>query len=274
MRRPVTFSAFHNRLWATAAGVLALTVVASCSDSTGPNQGMPDGVHSVDMFVPDSLKLAVLTQIEGSSTLNAPTGASEDILTVPVAGRNSFVVGGGYSVSTKLPFSPDAIPDIVIPQDSVKDDGYLEHVPLQFAFNFYGVEYTEVNVYSNGFLTFGPGVKDPTGLGFFKGGPIPNVKLPNNVIAFAWTDWQPNKVAGAIRYQTRGSAPNRRFILQFTNVPEYTKFGTPKGYLMAQVVLAEGTNTVTIYTNTMSFTTLGQLVTQGIENADGTRAAW
>ena len=56
------------------------------------------------------------------------------------------------------------------------------------------------------------------------------------------------------------------FILQFTNVPEWSG----KGLLMAQVVLHEGSNAITMYTNTMSTTRFGARVTQGIENADGT----
>ena len=61
------------------------------------------------------------------------------------------------------------------------------------------------------------------------------------------------------------------FILQFNNVPEWP-VTTARGLLMAQVVLHEGSNAITMYTNTMSTTRIGRRVTQGIENADGSVA--
>ena len=158
----------------------------------------------------------------------------------------------------------------------MKDDGWIGDVNLGFDFNFYGKNYSTVNVYSNGFLMFGPGIKDPRGLGFNKGGPIPSTALPNNIIAFAWMDWVPDTahVKGGIRWARRGVAPNRRFVLQFNNVPEFVKFGKTPGYLLSQVVLTEGSNEITIYTYLMSSNTLGMVITQGIENADGTKALW
>ena len=270
MRRSPRISAFLSLLRAGSASALALATILSCSDSTGP-QPLNDHIIAVEDFVPASMKLASLTAAPGN-LLAAPMATSGDVLVAPGTARFSTVIGGGYKVST-VPFLPDSYPT-TIPGDTVYDDGFLPDVDLGFSFNFYGTNYSKVNVYSNGFLMFGPGIKDPSGLGFYKGGPIPNAKVPNNIIAFAWTDWQPQLVADGIRYERRGTAPNRRFVLQFNSVPEYTRFGTIKGYLLSQVVLEENTNTITIYTNHMNFTVLGQVVTQGIENADGTKAAW
>jgi HYR domain len=270
MRRSTRISAFFSLLRAGSAGAVAAATILSCSDSTGP-QPLNDHIVAVEDFVPGSLKLADLTLASGT-LLAAPVAILGDLLAPPGTALFSTVIGGGYVVS-KVPFAPESYPEI-IPGDTVYDDGFLPDVDLGFSFNFYGINYSKVNVYSNGFLMFGPGIKDPSGLGFYKGGPIPNAKLPNNIIAFAWTDWQPQLVKDGIRYARRGTAPHRRFILQFNNVPEYSRFGTPKGWLLSQVVLEENTNVITIYTNHMNFTVLGQVVTQGIENADGTKAAW
>jgi hypothetical protein len=83
-------------------------------------------------------------------------------------------------------------------------------------------------------------------------------------------------VSDPIRWETRGTAPNRKFILQFNNVPEYNDANAPgaisssAGRVTAQVVLSEGTNDITIYTNQL--TTSSHVVTQGMEDATGTVA--
>ena len=232
---------------------------------------MPYGVHSIDVVVPDSLKGFWLST--SSTLLTAPVDVSANVLTPPGAAYSSSVGAFKYAVS-HVPFVVEAIPGVIIPQDSLKDDGYLTDVPLGFSFDFYGATYDKVNVYSNGFLQFGPPQADPARAGFFKGDGIPMSSLPNNIIAFAWTDWSPQRVYGGIRYETRGTAPNRRFLLQFNNVPEYSSSGTAPGFLMMQLVLNEGSNVITVYTNTLKITNTSQRITQGIENANGTAAAF
>lgn len=264
MRRSTRISALFSLFRAGSFGAIALAATVSCSDSTSPRSFHDDAVFIED-FVPDSLKLASLAQPLGNLG-----SFSADVLVAPGTARSSFLASGGYTVST-VPWNPESIPNMV--PDSVKDDGFLADVQLGFDFNFYGKNYSTVNVYSNGFLLFGPGVLDPRRLGFNKGGPIPNAALPNNIIAFAWMDWRPDFVKDGIRWERRGTAPNRRFVLQFNNVPEFSRFGTP-GILMSQVILSEGTNEITIYTNTLTSNTTGMTVTQGIENADGTKALW
>ncbi len=226
---------------------------------------MPAGVHSYDVVVSDSLKGFWLSAGAGT-LLTAPVDVSANVLVPSGAARSSSVGAFTYAVS-RVPFEVEAIPGVIIPQDSIKDDGYLTDVPLGFSFDFYGATYDKVNVYSNGFLQFGPPQLDPARAGFFKGGFIPSSQLPNNIIAFAWTDWSPQLVYGGIRYETRGTAPHRRFLLQFNNVPA---FHSPTGTLMMQLQLNEGSNVITIYTNTLVITNSSQRITQGIENADGT----
>ncbi|HLA14662.1 MAG TPA: HYR domain-containing protein, partial [Gemmatimonadaceae bacterium] len=91
----------------------------------------------------------------------------------------------------------------------------------------------------------------------------------DNIIALGWSDWRPQIVSGGIKWETRGEAPNRRFVLQFNNVPE---FGST-GRLTTQLVLEEETNDITIHTTQLSTFRSDHLVTQGIENASGTLAA-
>ena len=228
---------------------------------------MPDGVSYIRVDGSDSAKQAFLqTNPIVVSSVPAP---SADVLVTPSPALSSSV-GSFHYVLSHPAFAPEAVPNTIVPQTRITDDGTIVDVPLGFDFNFYGNTYNKVNVYSNGFLTFGTAVTDPTGLGFFRGDAIPYSGNPNNMIAFAWTDWSPQRVVGGIRFETRGTAPNRRFLLQFTNVPEFSG----RGLLLMQLVLTENANDITIYTNTMSITASSDRVTQGIENADGTLAAF
>ena len=237
---------------------------------------MPDGVKSVYVYVPDSVKNYWL-QVGAGSLVSPPDNVSANALVgAGKATLSSAAPAWKYSLSHPA-FNPEAYPGTIIPKELWLDaahrtaydgDGYVGDIPLGFSFNFYGNTYDKVNIYANGFLQFGAPQTDPTGNGFYRAGFIPFGGLPNNIIAFAWTDWSPQLVDGGVLFETRGTAPHRRFVLQFNNVPEYHS----TGFLMMQLVLEEGTNTITIYTNTLKLVNSGHLVTQGIENADGTTA--
>lgn len=283
MRRSTGFSAFLSLFRAGSAGALVLATILSCSDTTGPDMRMPAGTSYTQVYVPDSLKGVWLEAGSGSFS-SAPAGVSANLLAPSGAAQSVSATAWKYAVTTSrvngLPFEPEAIPGIIIPKEQwlnpakpmFDGDGHIDDIPLGFSFNFYGNEYDKVNIYANGFLQFGPPQTDPFGLGFFKGAGIPFSDLPNNIIAFAWTDWSPQLVDGGVRFETRGVAPHRRFLLQFNNVPEYSTCKCAPGFLMMQLVLEEGTNVITIYTNTLKITNSGQRITQGIENVDGTAA--
>jgi hypothetical protein len=198
---------------------------------------------------------------------------SADVAVVPGA-RLSESVGSFKYIRSHPAFAPEAIPTIVVPRDSAQDDGVIENVPLGFDFDFYGATYDHVQIYTNGLLVFGPRPAPDDSLQHFfsvAGNLNDTTLLPKNVLAFGWSNWDPSLVpvgsAGGISFDYRGTAPHRRFILQFTNIPEHFK---PKvGLLMVQLVLTEGTNDITIYTNTMILGSTLDRYTQGLMNADG-----
>jgi hypothetical protein len=248
----------------------------------------PDGVirvkvNIVEIVIPDSVKQAQAAQVGATSMV--PIGPSMTVLRSPVSSVATVAApscgsGGGFAGYTKaqVPFAPEAIPNIA--PYPLKDDGFIRDsdMPLGFTFSFEGNTYDKVNVYMNGFLLFGP-VPSLTA-GYPDAQSIAATSNPTNILALAWTDWSPQLVPDGIRYETRGTAPNRRFILQFNNVPEYysaSKVGAivpTAGRLMSQVVLSEGSNDITIYTNQMNVTKSNHFVTQGIENAAGTDATY
>jgi Thrombospondin type 3 repeat len=143
------------------------------------------------------------------------------------------------------------------------DDQVSAAIPLGFTFNYYGVGYSSVHVSSNGFLTFLPGQSQ----GCCTGVPIPNAASPNGIVAGWWEDLLPGIGGGNIRSQTVGSAPNRAFIVQFTNVQHFSS-GTPVTF---QFKLLEADQSIEVHYSNVA--TDGGTHSAGIENESGTIGA-
>src|SRR5712675_696807 len=269
MRRPTGFSAFSSLLRASLTSAFVLAAVISCSsDNLAPktDAGLdPSTFHLIS--VPDSVKLAYYASHAASPELssNVMAGLPARISANSLAATGSCSSGGSALSYTKSAVDfvaeSDAANAVPLPRD--KDDGWVP-VPIGFDFNFYGNTYNNVNLYLNGFITFGAGVDSA----WFVTGSIPYSDTPNNMISLAWNDWNPGKVAGSLRYETRGIAPNRKFLIQFKGVPEV--FGT--GKLTSMLELSEGSNEITIYTTSFTMTYLPHRMTQGIESPDGANA--
>lgn len=139
------------------------------------------------------------------------------------------------------------------------DDEVSAFVPIGFTFNFYGVDYTQVRVSSNGFITF----TDDNNSGCCSGQPLPAAADPDNLIAGLWDDLNPS-FCGTVHYETVGVGPNRQFIVQFTDVPFYDGGGLHT----FQYVLVEGANE--IHVNYLDVVSEGVgNTTAGIENSVG-----
>jgi len=137
------------------------------------------------------------------------------------------------------------------------DDGSLEVTP-PFTFQFYGSDYTSCFVDSNGRLGFGGGSGSTTAA------TIPTAAAPNNIIAGLWRDLNPVS-PGTIHYETRGVAPNRRFLVQFTSISNYHDAGVNT----FQYKLFEGSNAVEVHYQSIT-DMVGYETTIGIESGDGT----
>ncbi len=144
------------------------------------------------------------------------------------------------------------------------DDGSWGPLNIGFTFTFYGNNYTQFHVSSNGLVMFGSGSGDYTE------DPIPSTGTPNNLISAFWDDIVIDP-SGKILYTTIGAAPNRKCIIQWTNMGFYSStvlMGT------FAVILYEGTNNIQIqYRSIIDNTSArahGQSATIGLENAGGT----
>lgn len=133
------------------------------------------------------------------------------------------------------------------------DDDITAQLPLGFTFNFGGVNYTQVQIMSNGRLQFNNGY---CGYGTQTVGPPPTYPFPYPNASVVRTmrvygvdlDATPSGATGAcptatcyVSYATVGTAPNRRFVVTWTNVPEWGSTART-GSFNLQVILEESTN--------------------------------
>ncbi len=164
-------------------------------------------------------------------------------------------------VPPNQPDQPPAFVDIassgtVVP---VTDDGGVTNVDIGFTFGFYDTVYTRVGISPNGYLSFTDRLDVPRPTA------IPSTTLPNNLIAPRWSNLNPP--ANSVRRQTLGSAPERRFIVQWSNVP---MFGFTDSNTF-QVVLFEATGNIQFCYRSVSPPRYEGEFRAGIENAAGVR---
>src|SRR5687768_4421956 len=120
-------------------------------------------------------------------------------------------IASSYSVVTSGTFSPEPQ---VSPTAVVLGDNAEQLVNIGFTFNFFGTDYTQLRISSNGVLGLGAGpslttLDDDQALG--------DGVDPNNIVAVAWDDLGPD-MGGSIDYFITGSAPFRKFIVDYTAV--------------------------------------------------------
>ena len=141
------------------------------------------------------------------------------------------------------------------------DDAVSGALPIGFAFEFYGTEYTEAYISSNGFVTFNAGSPN----GCCSGQSLPNPATPNNLVALFWEDLNPVS-GGTIRYQTFGAAPNREFVVGFYDIQH---FGGGNAVSM-EMILREGSNIVEL--QYLTAPSDGGTHSTGVESDGGMRA--
>ena len=191
--------------------------------------------------------LATVTQqvaVQGPTTLN---------FTLPQR-TDSF----GYScIVETAPFTEAAANVLTFP---TLDDSSAT-VALPFPFRFYGQEYTTAFVSTNGHVNF---LAPNTSLSNVA---LPATGTPNAAIYGFWDDLLLDASA-SVRTELLGTAPNRRFVVEWRNV---RFFGDTTRRIDLNVVLHENGQILTQHRNRADDgRERGNSATLGIENATGT----
>ncbi|MBS1777458.1 MAG: gliding motility-associated C-terminal domain-containing protein [Bacteroidetes bacterium] len=129
------------------------------------------------------------------------------------------------------------------------DDKFSSLINLPFSFCFYGVNYSQIVISTNGHISFDVTKANQTSYW----GVSPTI--PTSTTSSYGTYYEPpsilpafhdlyNPVGGVINYFTSGTAPTRKFIVNWSQVPQYSCTTT---YSTFQLVLYEGTNVIEFY---------------------------
>lgn len=119
------------------------------------------------------------------------------------------------------------------------DDYYSDTISIGFNFNFYGVNYKKCVISSNGFICFDTTLAlaySPWSIGQA----VPGNTACHNAVMADYCDIFP-LVGGTIDYATVGTAPNRKFVVSFCDVPMYSCTDLKESF---QMILNETTNDV------------------------------
>lgn len=147
--------------------------------------------------------------------------------------------------------------------------GFNQNVPtpLGFNFEFYGNTYNVGFAGSNGVFGF-----NNVGLNNQNPPAIPNAGLPNDVIAGLWEYLRPDNSGSlpSVRYKTEGVAPNRVFVLTYSEVP----WGFNTGSNTFQIQLYETSNIIEVHIVEVNKGGATHDEVIGIENSTGTIGAF
>jgi len=176
----------------------------------------------------------------------------------PPSGDDGF----GYHLGTTPvnAFSLSAADPDVVSAANLAGDDYVQALNLGFTFYFYDKPFTSCVASTNGLITFGSSSSSYTPA------TIPSSSAPNGFVAPFWTDLVKGSSSN-ILYTTRGSAPNRVFIIEYQDMEEYNNSAARISF---QVSLYEGSNAIEVQYKKVSGFSSTRNVTTGIENLAGT----
>ena len=167
--------------------------------------------------------------------------------------------GYSCSVASDVPFEEA---DTVL---ALTGDDASTLITLPFPFTLYGTTYADARVCTNGYIELGT----PAALCSLTNAAIPTTARPNGAIYGFWDDLFVDAQA-SVRTQLKGTAPSRRFVIEFRNVHF---FGDVTRRIDVSLVLHENGQ---VQTQTRNLADdgreRGDSATVGIENAAGTVA--
>ncbi|MCA9242381.1 MAG: hypothetical protein KDA32_00390 [Phycisphaerales bacterium] len=201
-----------------------------------------------------------------SSGCSVTTQIGCDTLGGSYLGDNTNCGDGGY---TEFMTCSNTLEDIsgtgTIAAFASSGDDNAEEVGIPFTFTFFGATYNSVWVSSNGLLQFPPSTELEAD--DFTNDPIPSTLTPNRIISPLWDDLTTTAGTANVFVETRGTAPNRRFIVQWNDVPQLAGGGG----MTFEAILFETSNAIEFrYLTVVAQSSPPNDYSIGIENDDGT----
>ncbi len=185
------------------------------------------------------------------------------------------------SVLATTSYSAQSIPHAPLPYVGgtnafafATDDIWSQPVNIGFNFCYFGTNFTQCVVGSNGQISFSTALAG--GFNAFQvNAALPTLSnLPGNTICGAFRDIDPSQ-GGFVRTYTTGVAPCRKFVAYWLGVPHFnvasTCPGTPSTTF--QIVLSETSNNIEVFVNNSSSCVGNQVAGAGIigvQNANAT----
>ncbi len=139
-------------------------------------------------------------------------------------------------------------------------------IPIGFTFCYFGTEYTIANIGSNNWLSFSDNQSTT-----YTPQAIPSAtNFPVNAILGPFQDINPG-AGGTVLYATYGTAPFRRFVVSWNNVPMFSCTGQ---LYSSQIIIYETTNIIETHIANKSVCPgwVGGRATHGLQNTTGTVA--
>ena len=191
---------------------------------------------------------AVVTTAKGQITISGTTSCLADTLRATLTGLTPVDAG------------------------ITADDGWSSVIPIGFTFNFYGTNYTQCIIGSNGCLGF-----DVTYATAYNTWPISSTLATDpgsgdihNLIAGPWCDiYIP--AGGTVMYSTVGTAPNRKFEVTFCGE---AMFSCTTQWITSQIIIYETSNIAEVHIGHHTYCTSwnGGYAECGVKNAAGSSA--
>ena len=152
------------------------------------------------------------------------------------------------------------------------DDQWSPLVPMGFNFNFYGTNYNQCVIGSNGIISFNSSNANgycPWSLSASNTLPNPSLSQCFNAAMLCYGDLYPTgPTSGPVQYQTIGTAPNRMFVVLYNSV---TMYSCTNQCVYAAIIFYETSNNVEMHigSKTVCSTWNGGIAVQGVENGAG-----
>jgi gliding motility-associated-like protein len=137
------------------------------------------------------------------------------------------------------------------PTSITTDDFFSDKIDIGFPFNFYGTEYTQLVVSTNGVISFDL-TNAKKGAKYTVSADLPSTTYEKAVVMGPMHDLDPSKISFSpdllIQYQVWGTAPQRRWVLSFYKVPLYSSTATCNSLIQNthQIVLYESSGIVEV----------------------------